>query len=198
MKSVTIIGCAGGWEDAPETGECWGITNIILRRDMTRMFDIHDLTWTVQQWYDHYMLWMPGFYGPNALLAKAQARVEQVPPVLKRVKELKIPLYSTAKYKGVPTSKLYPIKKVSEHFQRRYFASTVDYAFVLALFEGFERIDIYGVKMSFNEEYAHQLRSFHYWIGKAEGIGVTVDIHGKEVAVLQTQNNRMYGYNEEM
>jgi hypothetical protein len=198
MKSVTIIGCADGWADAPSGGECWGITNIILRRDLTRIFDIHNLNWTVQEWYDHYTLWMPGFYGPNALLAKARTRVEQVPLVLERVKKLKIPLYSTAKYKGIPTSKVYPLNKVSEHFQSRFFASTVDYAFVLALYEGFEKIDVYGVKMSFNEEYAHQLRSFHYWIGLARGIGVAVDIHGEGVAVLKTQNDHLYGYNEEM
>jgi hypothetical protein len=198
MKSVAIIGCATGWEDAPLDGECWGITNIILRRDMTRTFDIHDLTWSVQQWYDHYMMWMPGFYGANALLAKAQRRLEQVPLVLKRVKELKIPLYSTAKYKGVPTSRLYPIKKVGEHFQMRFLASTVDYAFVLALFEGFKSIDLYGVKMSFGEEYEHQLKSFHYWIGLAHGMGVTVNVHGEGVAVLKTKNGLMYGYNTEI
>lgn len=198
MKSVSIIGCASGWEDAPSSGECWGITNIILRRDMTRTFDMHDLTWTIQQWHDHYMMWMPGFYGQNALLAKAKQRVEQVPLVLKRVKELKIPLYSTVKYKKVPTSRIYPLKKVSEHFQTRCFASTVDYAFALALFEGFERIEIYGVKMSFGEEYEHQLKSFHYWMGLARGLGVTVVVHGEDVALLKTKNGMMYGYNEEM
>jgi hypothetical protein len=198
MKTVTIIGCAEGWQNAPSDGECWGITNIILRRDLTRIFDIHDLTWTVQQWYDHYMLWMPGFYGPNALLAKARTRVEQMPPVFKRVNELKIPLYSTAKYKKVLTSRIYPLQKVSKHFQTRCFASTVDYAFVLALFEGFNKIDVYGVKMSFGEEYDHQLKSFHYWIGLAHGMGITVNVHGEEVALLRTKNGLLYGYNEEM
>jgi len=198
MKKVAIIGCAPGWKDAPETGERWGITNIILRRDLTRMFDIHDLTWTIQQWYDHYMLWMPEFYGPNALLARATEREAQVKSVFARVKKLKIPLYSTAKYKGVPTSRLYPIKKVSEHFQSRFFTSTVDYVFVLALFEEFEHIDFYGVKMTFGSEYAHQLRSFHYWIGLARGMGVTVNIHGTGVSVLKSRNDMMYGYNTEM
>ena len=198
MKSVTIIGCAKGWQDAPKKGERWGVTNVILECDLTRIFDMHDLTWSVQQWYEHYMLWMPGFYGPNALLAKARTRVEQVPKVLERVNKLAIPLYSTSTYKKVPTSKLYPLVKVSEHFQKRYFASTIDYAFALALFEGFKRIDLYGIKMSFGEEYEHQLKSFHYWLGLAHGMGVTADVHGEGVALFKTRNNLMYGYNEEM
>lgn len=198
MKKVAIIGCAPGWEEAPETGERWGITNIILQRDLTRMFDIHDLNWTVQGWYDHFMLWLPEFYGPQQLLVRATEREKQVKSVLKRVKKLKIPLYSTAKYKGVPTSKIYPFKKISEHFQCRFFTSSIDYAFVMALFEEYEQVDFYGIKMTFGSEYAHQLRSFHYWLGLARGMGVTVNIHGKDVSVLKTKNGMIYGYNEEM
>lgn len=39
---MVIIGKARGWEDAPEEGECWGITQLILRRNVTRVIDMND------------------------------------------------------------------------------------------------------------------------------------------------------------
>jgi hypothetical protein len=38
---VTIIGKGDGWEDAPVEGESWGITDLILRRDVNRVIDMH-------------------------------------------------------------------------------------------------------------------------------------------------------------
>jgi hypothetical protein len=39
---VAIIGKARGWEDAPCEGETWGITQLILRRDVSRVIDMND------------------------------------------------------------------------------------------------------------------------------------------------------------
>lgn len=39
---VTIIGKGSGWEDAPYNGECWGITQLILRRPVTRVVDMNN------------------------------------------------------------------------------------------------------------------------------------------------------------
>jgi len=41
---VIIIGKGHGWQDAPLEGECWGITQLILRRHVTRVIDLNDYT----------------------------------------------------------------------------------------------------------------------------------------------------------
>ena len=48
MKEVNIIGKGSGWDDAPTSGECWGITQLICRRPVTRVSDVND-----------YSLWGP-------------------------------------------------------------------------------------------------------------------------------------------
>lgn len=44
MKSVCIIGKGAGWELAPPTSEaeCWGITQLNLRRPVNRVIDMND------------------------------------------------------------------------------------------------------------------------------------------------------------
>lgn len=197
MKTVTIIGCAEGWQNAPSDGECWGITNIILRRDVTQHFDMHDLTWDVQQWYDYYQVWVSKEFGRNFLIGKARNRVEQMPSVFKRVNQLGIPLYSTRTYDDVPTSVAYPLDVISAHFSERYFASTFDYAIAKAIYDEYDRIDLYGVKMSSVSEYAHQLKSAHFWLGVAKGLGIAYRVHG-ESELFKTKSGLIYGYNEKM
>jgi hypothetical protein len=194
MKAVTIIGCATGWENAPSSGECWGITNIVLRRDVTAAFDIHDLSWGVQDWYTHYGIWIYEHMGRNSMVAKAQKRVEQMPYVFERINELKIPLYSTSTYPDVPTSVAYPIDEIRAHFATDLFASTFDYVIAKAIYDGYERIDLYGLKMSMSEEYAHQLLSANHWIGVAKGRGIEVNVHGDSY-LLKNRRGIMYGYN---
>jgi hypothetical protein len=43
MKNkLTIIGKGDGWEDAPHEGVTWGITQLNLRRPVTRVIDMND------------------------------------------------------------------------------------------------------------------------------------------------------------
>jgi hypothetical protein len=47
---VVIIGKGSGWEDAPHKGECWGITQLLLRRPVTRVIDMNDYSlWGEQE-----------------------------------------------------------------------------------------------------------------------------------------------------
>jgi hypothetical protein len=40
---VTIIGKGDGWQDAPSDGEAWGVNDLILRRNVSRVIQIHNL-----------------------------------------------------------------------------------------------------------------------------------------------------------
>jgi len=41
---MNIIGKGQGWADAPKDGESWGITQLILRRPVSRVVDMNDYT----------------------------------------------------------------------------------------------------------------------------------------------------------
>lgn len=64
---VTVIGKGRGWEDAPLSGENWGITQLILRRPVTRVIDMND-----------YSLWGPD-EARDAEKAKERALEDGVP-----------------------------------------------------------------------------------------------------------------------
>jgi len=77
-------------------------------------------------------------------------------------------------------------------FRRRrdYFTSTIPYMMALALFEGFERIGIYGIDLIVGSEYFYQKACLEYWIGRAEGMGVEVEIP-EDSALLK--GSHLYG-----
>jgi hypothetical protein len=60
----------------------------------------------------------------------------------------------------------------------KYFTSSVAYALALAIYKGYQKIEVYGVEMETNTEYGHQRVGVAYWIGFAEGQGIEVDFHG--------------------
>ena len=194
MKHLTLIGCANGWQDAPDSDdESWGITSLALKRYVDRSFDMHDLTWTKEQWYKHFLIWMGQQYGRNYLTQRAEKRFNKVPVFFAKINELSTPLYSVRAYPNVPTSLAYPFVEVSQHFETQFFASTADFALALAIYEKFEYIDVYGFKMNVKSEYEHQVYSFNHWLGIAKGRGIKVKVHG-ESAILRTRTGLIYGY----
>lgn len=42
MKKVIIVGKALGWQLAPSEGEIWGLNDLILNRDLSLLFDVHN------------------------------------------------------------------------------------------------------------------------------------------------------------
>jgi len=80
-------------------------------------------------------------------------------------------------YEDVPRAQRYPIEEVLKLGQK-YLTSSAAYAIAFGIVEGYQRIEIYGVAMDTNTEYAHQRPGVAYWVGMAEGHGVDVDFHG--------------------
>jgi hypothetical protein len=91
------------------------------------------------------------------------------------------------KYDDVPNSVRYPLEEVQK-LGHRYLTSSAAYAIAWGIISGYERIEIYGVEMETNTEYAHQRPGVAYWIGLAKGAGVDVDYHGKLL------DSPLYGY----
>ena len=83
----------------------------------------------------------------------------------------------------IPNSVPYPFEKIAgifEHLHREnrptqiYMPSTISYMLAMAIFEGFERIEVYGVEMSQGTEYKYQLRGTEALMMYAMGKGIEV------------------------
>lgn len=88
----------------------------------------------------------------------------------------------------------YPINEITEYFKTDYFSNTVDYALALAIYRGFNHIELYGVNMTAHSEYLYQKPGLEFWIGQALGRGIKVKVHGEGSLILRTNGGLMYGY----
>lgn len=97
---------------------------------------------------------------------------------------------------GIPYIELanYPLKEIIECFDTDYFTNTVDYALALSIYRGFTQIDLYGVNMAWGSEYFYQKPGVEYWVGRAQGQGIKVNVHGERSTILKTKDGLLYGY----
>ena len=95
-------------------------------------------------------------------------------------------IYMQDKYDDVPMSERYPLDEiVTELLQpfewtspnrtgNKYFSSTFCYALALAIYKGYDEIEIHGVEMETDTEYRYQRDGVTFWIGLAVGRGISV------------------------
>ena len=110
------------------------------------------------------------------------------------------PIYMQEKDPLVPSSVKYPLEEIVEKYLTgkvwrgeevcRYFTSSFAYMCALALYLGFERIEVYGFEMATMTEYTYQKGSTEFWLGLAAGLGVEVQL----VENCQLLKGAMYGY----
>lgn len=116
--------------------------------------------------------------------------------------EHNFPIYMLQNYDDVPNSVPYPIREIQnelignfyrgEEKMKKLFSSTINYEVAQALYEGYERIEIFGIEMLGEGEYAYQRETMAFWIGKADGMGVELWL--PEPCALLVQP--LYGYEE--
>lgn len=70
----------------------------------------------------------------------------------------------------------YPLQSIISKFNSRFFTNSISYMIAFALYEGFEKISLYGVDMDSGSEYEFERPSVSYWIGFARGLSVEVNI----------------------
>ena len=94
----------------------------------------------------------------------------------------------------VPNSKKYPLDEVLALVPYKYLRSTPAMAVALAVYLGYERIDLYGSELSSNTEYGYQAINYAFWIGFAHGRGVDL-----RMECWQSEFNQpIYGYEGEL
>jgi len=167
---IIIVGKGVGWEKAPkcvggiwEEYAVWGVNDLCLRRDVDMAFNMHDL----DKHKDHKLF--------NKTIA--------------HVNKHQIPIVTQKQYPHIPSCIPFPIDVV---FPRRYFTNSIDYMVAYAYIMNAREIEMYGVSMLVGTEYALQRPSLEYWIGKCEGKGIRVVIHGTTSVCRSPQG--LYGY----
>jgi len=110
-----------------------------------------------------------------------------------------IPVYMTEQRPEVPRCVRYPIEEVTDMLggwtrsgeKMRLFTSSFDYMLALAIYEGYDEIEIIGAEMSSSSEYKYQREGFAFWHGFALGRGIRVKQHAPTQLLYKP---RRYGY----
>ena len=168
-RVINIVGRGMGSEDAPREN-CWGVNIVMLRRPVDVGFDMHE----------------EGKMNDIQM----QRRREIIPWVTAQ----NIPVYAVDAIPGT-TYIRYPMEEVVGKFRTGYFSNAICYMIALALLEGVDQLNFYGVvHLRTHKEYAAQKPAVDYWIGRAEQMGVGVYIHGDYSEIGRTEDGLAYGY----
>lgn len=93
----------------------------------------------------------------------------------------------------VPNAREYPLDGVLSLIPYRYLRSSIAMALGLAIYQGYQDIDLYGINLVSNTEYGYQANNMCYWIGFAQGRGVNLTMR----CWLDEFNQKIYGYEGE-
>jgi hypothetical protein len=88
----------------------------------------------------------------------------------------------------------YPYETISDCFKTDYFSNTVDFALAMALYSGFDEIDLYGITMEEGSEYSYQKPGCDFWCGVAKGMGVNIRVFGQYSTLMRTRDRKVYGF----
>ena len=183
-RTVALIGAApntGPWAPFGEGGvEIWTINELhgtpwIEEENVTAWFQLHPKWSFTREHKNNHWEWLQ--------------------------REHPFPIYMQMVYDDVPSSVKFPLQELQKELIniergefpiKKIFSSTFTYQMALALSEGFERIEIYGIEMLMDAEYAYQREAMSYWMGKADGMDVDVWIPAQCSLLVQP----LYAYEE--
>ena len=121
------------------------------------------------------------------------------------------PIYMEEAYPDVPNAVKYPLDDLDKKFFSNiylihpitgeelpylevyghgYYTSSFAYMIALAIYEGFERIEIFGFNMGAQSEYMYQKACCEFWIGEAITRGIDIVIAGNSPILT----GELYGY----
>ncbi len=165
-RTVAIVGFAPSWQQAPWTDksiERWSLNEgHLMMPAVDRWFQMHPRwCWEKNMRDGQYMEW-------------ARGKTEGITNPLNDK-----PIYMLEAYADIPTAVKYPLTHICERFwpdDPPYLTSTFAYMLALAIDEGFEAIQVWGVDLSTDEEYGYQRAGAEYLIGLARGMGIKVTV----------------------
>lgn len=170
---LAIVGTASTWSKAPfqdDNYDIWGLNGLHAYTDdknVTQHFDM---------WFQ--------IHRPE--------RVKEQSEHLRWLKSADFPVMMQEKFEDIPNSVEYPKEEIVSKY-RPYFESSFAWMFTLAIELGYDKIEIYGVHVSADSEYALQRPNAEYYLGIAEGKGIEVYVPN-EADMLKSRV--IYGYED--
>jgi hypothetical protein len=156
-KRVIMFGGAGTLKPVPPVvpgEERWGLNNLRKMKASGGRFD------ACTRWFD--------LHWKEYIISDGKRNVWGW------YQRLTIPVYLWQTYPDLPTSVAYPVEAVRTMFGgTRLFTSSLDWQIALALYEGFEEIELYGFRMG-HPSYKHQVGSGRWWLKQCAERGVKV------------------------
>lgn len=170
-KEVIILGTGATWRECPFDAETWTLNGGYKFTEYDANARI-DKVFITDKMYTEYKT--PNFN-------------------VKELNELGIPIVSRNHIEGL-NYEPYPYKEIVEHFGVDYFANTFAYIIAYALYYGVGKIRMYGAEHIGAREVVEQKAGVEYWIGRAQGMGCTVEIYGDTV-LMKHYLGMPYGFN---
>lgn len=162
-EKVAIVGFAPSWNEAPfedESFDVWGINELYIQakgKRFTHWFEIHD---------------------PESPSKKTEKHWDWL-------KQCQLPLYMREAYPQFPKAIAYPRQEVKAMVNKNFlesgskytdFSNQITWMILLAIYQGYKEIHVYGVDMAQQSEYAWQRSSCQFALGLAVGKGIKVHI----------------------
>lgn len=156
MRTVAIVGACSTYRLAPYQDpaiEIWGIGRHLTRyRRVTRVFEMHARA-----------IWEPYLRVTEHRYALDLAGAG-------------CPVYMREQHADIPNSVAFPLDQVIAAIGD-YFVCSFSYMLGLAIAEGVDRLELYGINLTAAEEYVYQRANVEHLLGIAKGRGVDVWVH---------------------
>ena len=152
MKQIAKVGLADSTHnDAPYADPDW---------------EIWGLPWDEERW-----LYCNRLFELHSLDLLKSLEVPYVSE--ERLKEVEVPLYMQESYPDIPNAVEYPLDDVIA-LTGDYFHSSFAYMMGLAILEEADKLGVWGIDMTEDDEYKYQKSNAEYFIGFARGRGIEV------------------------
>ena len=175
--TVYILGKGEGWDEvekAPKGSIIYGVNDAFLRTpEVTHTFHMHDL---------------------NKFIEDPKTRSSTKLCVEHAKDKPEMEFFTCKPFKQIKHAQLYPLEEIVDHFKVCYFSSTIEYMIAYALWKGADHLKLLGCNMSVKQEYIEQKPGMEYWIGRAAGMGVQVDLQHHYTSLMKTKDSLLYGY----
>jgi hypothetical protein len=180
-KPLNIVCSGRGWNLAPSTGECWGISRTVMHRRVDVMFEMHDI-FSVDK------------TGAARIYGAPLSELNTFLDAYKKAADNNIPSYSLEAYEiGDLKFKKYPIAEILKEFKQTLFNSSIDYMIALAIYKKYEKIDVWGVICAMGDGYYFERPAIEFWRGVAVGRGIDINFHGN-TKIGVCRDYIVYGY----
>lgn len=168
IMKVIIIGKGRGWENAPVEGETWGVNDLVVRRPVKLVFEMHNTDLMLEQ------------------------KPEYMQKLIEKIDEFSVPVVTQKKHEFFPAAIPFPLDEMPV----KYFTSSIAYMVAYAIYKKATEIEMFGVALGLEGEYIEQRPCAEFWIGYAMAKGIKITVHKPTTIECCKSHQDLYGYNK--